>query len=117
MGVKISELPAASALAGTESIPLVQATETRKATVADIAPVRSVAGKVGAVTLSASDCSAAAAVHTHDYAATLHQPPGIAVGTGRVILSGTARLTAPPARVYARGDVIDELALVLALAA
>lgn len=72
MGVKISELPAASALAGTEPLPLVQATETRKATVADIAPVRSVAGKVGAVTLSASDCSAAAAVHTHDYAATSH---------------------------------------------
>lgn len=65
MGVKISELPAASALAGTEPLPLVQATETRQATVADIAPVRSVAGKTGAVTLSATDCGAAAASHTH----------------------------------------------------
>lgn len=55
MGVKISELPAASTLAGTESLPLIQATETRKATVAEIAPVRSVAGKTGAVTLAAAN--------------------------------------------------------------
>jgi hypothetical protein len=65
MGVKISELPAASALAGTEPLPLVQAAETRKATVSDIAPVRSVAGKTGAVTLDATDCGAAAVGHNH----------------------------------------------------
>lgn len=35
MGVKISELPAATALTGTESFPVVQAGETRKATVTD----------------------------------------------------------------------------------
>ena len=33
MGVKISELPAASALAGDELIPVVQAGETRKAAI------------------------------------------------------------------------------------
>jgi len=72
MSVKISELPAAGVLTGAESVPLVQATETRKATVADIAPVRSVAGKTGAVALDPADCGAAAAVHTHDYAASTH---------------------------------------------
>lgn len=49
--------------------------------------------------------------------ATLHQPPGTLAGQGHVTLSGSARLTAPLARAQARGDVIDELALVLALAA
>jgi hypothetical protein len=46
-------------------MPLVQATETRQATVAAIAPVRSVAGKTGAVTLDPADCGAAALAHTH----------------------------------------------------
>ncbi len=36
MGVKISELPAASALVGTEVFPLVQGGETRQATVAEL---------------------------------------------------------------------------------
>jgi hypothetical protein len=36
MGVKISELPAATALVGTEVFPLVQAGETRQATVAEL---------------------------------------------------------------------------------
>jgi len=36
MGVKISELPVASALAGTELIPVVQGGETRQATIAGL---------------------------------------------------------------------------------
>jgi len=81
MGVKISELPAASALAGTEPLPLVQATETRKATVADIAPVRSVAGKTGAVTLAASDVGAATAVHIHVATEITNTPAGTIAAT------------------------------------
>jgi len=81
MGVKISELPAASALAGTEPLPLVQATETRKATVADIAPVRSVAGKTGAVTLAASDVGAATAVHSHVATEITNTPAGTIAAT------------------------------------
>ena len=87
MGVKISELPAASALAGTEPLPLVQATETRKATVADIAPVRSVAGKTGEVTLDPADCGAAAASHSHSgYEPALGNP----ASDGQVLSSTAA---------------------------
>lgn len=87
MGVKISELPAASALAGTEPLPLVQATETRKATVADIAPVRSVAGKTGEVTLDPEDCGAAAASHSHSgYEPALGNP----ASDGQVLASTAA---------------------------
>lgn len=87
MGVKISELPAASALAGTEPLPLVQATETRKATVADIAPVRSVAGKTGEVTLDPADCGAAAASHSHSgYEPALGNP----ASDGQVLASTAA---------------------------
>lgn len=76
MGVKISELPVASALAGTEAVPVVQSAETRKATVADIAPVRSVAGKTGAVALDPADCGAAATIHTHAAIAITNTPAG-----------------------------------------
>lgn len=87
MGVKISELPAASALAGTEPLPLVQSAETRKATVADIAPVRSVAGKTGAVTLDPADCGAAAASHSHSgYEPALGNP----ASDGQVLASTAA---------------------------
>ena len=87
MGVKISELPAASALVGTEPLPLVQATETRKATVADIAPVRSVAGKTGEVTLDPADCGAAAASHSHSgYEPALGNP----ASDGQVLASTAA---------------------------
>jgi len=43
--------------------------------------------------------------------------PGTATGTGHLTLTGHATLTAPPARLSGRGDAIDELALILALAA
>jgi hypothetical protein len=43
--------------------------------------------------------------------------PGTATGTGHLTLTGHATITAPPARLSGRGDVIDELALILALAA
>lgn len=88
MGVKISELPAASALAGTEPLPLVQATETRQATVAAIAPVRSVAGKTGAVTLDPADCGAAALAHTHT--GTYEPALGNPASDGQVLSSTAA---------------------------
>jgi len=87
MGVKISELPVASALAGTELIPVVQGGETRQATVSDIAPVRSVAGKTGAVALDPADCGAAAAVHTHT--GTYEPVLGNPASNGQVLSSTT----------------------------
>ena len=57
----ISGLPSAGALAGTEPVPLVQGGATVKATVATIAPVRTVAGRTGAVTLAVADVSGAVA--------------------------------------------------------
>lgn len=60
--VKISALPSATTpLAGTELVPVVQAGITTQTTVTDIvakAPVQSVAGKTGAVTLTPSDVGA-----------------------------------------------------------
>lgn len=54
--IKISELTSASTpLAGSEVVPLVQSGTTYKATVNDVSPVRSVAGKTGAVTLVKGD--------------------------------------------------------------
>ena len=60
--VKISALPSATApLAGAELVPVVQAGITTQTTITDIvakAPVQSVAGKTGAVTLTPSDVGA-----------------------------------------------------------
>ena len=59
--VKISALPSASALSGTEELPVVQSATTTKTTINAIvakAPVQSVAGKTGTVTLTPSDVGA-----------------------------------------------------------
>lgn len=59
--VKISALPSASALSGTEELPVVQSATTTKTTINAIvakAPVQSVAGKTGTVTLVPSDVGA-----------------------------------------------------------
>lgn len=60
--VKISALPSATTpLAGTEEVPVVQSATTTKTTINDIvakAPVQSVAGKTGTVTLTPSDVGA-----------------------------------------------------------
>lgn len=59
--VKISALPSASALSGTEELPVVQSATTTKTTINAIvakAPVQSVAGKTGTVTLAPSDVGA-----------------------------------------------------------
>jgi len=55
---RISELSAAASLSGTEVLPLVQSAATVKTTaqdIANLAPVTSVAGKTGVVTLSSTD--------------------------------------------------------------
>jgi hypothetical protein len=59
--VKISALPSASTLSGTEELPVVQSATTTKTTINAIvakAPVQSVAGKTGTVTLTPSDVGA-----------------------------------------------------------
>jgi len=59
--VKISALPSASTLSGTEELPVVQSATTTKTTINAIvakAPVQSVAGKTGTVTLVPSDVGA-----------------------------------------------------------
>lgn len=53
--ILITALPSASALAGTEVVPLDQSGVTKKATVSAIAPVRSVNAATGAVVLAAAD--------------------------------------------------------------
>jgi len=55
---RISELSAAASLSGTEVLPLVQSAATVSTTaqdIANLAPVTSVAGKTGVVTLSSTD--------------------------------------------------------------
>jgi hypothetical protein len=59
--VKISALPSAGTLSGTEELPVVQSATTTKTTINAIvakAPVQSVAGKTGTVTLTPSDVGA-----------------------------------------------------------
>lgn len=48
--IKISDLPVASALAGTELLPLVQGGVTKQATVADFLAIQRPSGAAGAVT-------------------------------------------------------------------
>ena len=62
--MKISELPASAALTGAERLPLVQDGETRQAALSSLvdnaaaaAPVQSVSGKTGAVSLTIADTS------------------------------------------------------------
>lgn len=53
--VLITALPSVSSIGGSEVVPLDQSGTTKKATVAAIAPVRSVNGATGAVVLTADD--------------------------------------------------------------
>lgn len=74
--VKISELPAAASAATGAVLPATNAagTTTEKVTVAQIvaqAPVQSVAGRTGAVTLSATDVSGLSAAATSGSASDL----------------------------------------------
>ena len=56
--VKISELTAGVSLTGTETVPVVQSASTVRTTaqaIANLAPVTSVAGKTGVVTIQEAD--------------------------------------------------------------
>lgn len=88
MGTKISEFAAATTpLAGTELVPIVQGGSTVKTTVAQLianAPVQSVAGRTGAVTLGTTDISGFTAA-----AAAAAPVQSVAGRTGAVVIATT----------------------------
>ena len=86
--VKISALPAAATLTGTEELPVVQSATTTRTTVnaiSALAPVQSVAGKTGTVTLTPSDAGAEPADATILKSAAI----GVTLQGYSAILAGT----------------------------
>ena len=76
---KISELTAATALDGTEPLPIVQAGETRKATVAQLSTGRIVTDATSARTMTAAD-NGRVIRFTSATPVTVSCPTGLAVG-------------------------------------